>query len=282
MEVLAERMSYSDLMRASDPKRIERSARIPAKSMLVRSVNDRESWKFSYKTPFGESETGLRHTGFIYFFKDGLQPGDNAMSIDCSVDCSCPDYKYRWAYNNAADQAGELGATSLNKNNGSPPKVNLGNGLCKHLLSLKEYLNTRIESDKTVPDTATDPATSPKSTGKPVVVPKSPDNTTTPQDSEEPPPQDGSDNIDKTQSPDPENPASDDQGTVPVEPTSDTPQEPEPSSDDVDAVDAEKDNNVDKNTKKKLNKDALTESDSAKNIARRLDVICNTHRLFIL
>jgi hypothetical protein len=71
--------------------------------------------------------------------------------VVCKVDCSCPDYKYRWAYANAAQQAGEVGGDSLNRSNGNAPvKTNPGKkpSLCKHLVALKDYLRTKLqESD---------------------------------------------------------------------------------------------------------------------------------------
>jgi hypothetical protein len=151
-EIIAERMSYEDLMANSDTERKDRASRIPARSLVVRSVNDREAWKFSYKTPKSEITTskqfpnGQRHQGFIYFYKDDIKVGENAMKIDCSVDCSCKDYRYRMSYANKSQEAGENGPSSLNKGFNYPSSINRGPGLCKHLISLKEYLKTEVET----------------------------------------------------------------------------------------------------------------------------------------
>lgn len=147
-EQINERMSFSDFMNtpASKDGRIDRSKDVSVKPLIVTTKNDKEAWKFSYKTGGGESTTGRRHQGFIYFLKGSVDPNDDALKLDCSVDCSCPDYKYRLSYNNNRMGSGEIGPNSLNKNNGMKPLINIGPGLCKHLIKLKEYLNTKIEN----------------------------------------------------------------------------------------------------------------------------------------
>jgi len=196
-EIIAEKMSYQQLMSVSDPARKDRASRIPSKSLAVKSINDKEAWKFSYKTPKDENTTGLRHQGFIYFFKEDIQPGDDARKIDCSVDCSCPDYKFRFSYANKAAGAGENGPNSLNKGFNYPSSINAGPGLCKHLISLKEYLRTEIEGEPTPPE-------EPVPGVKPVAVPKSPPPGTIPPEEPEP-----------------------EQPEVPQQPTDQTPEEPE-------------------------------------------------------
>lgn len=57
---------------------------------------------------------------------------------------NCPDYKYRWAYNNAQQNAGVIGNKSWNKCINRSPRINLGEGLCKHLLALEGFLRTKI------------------------------------------------------------------------------------------------------------------------------------------
>jgi outer membrane biosynthesis protein TonB len=71
------------------------------------------------------------------------------------VDCDCPDYKYRWAYNNAKAGAGITGNQSWNGNNGKAPRPReqggvgqLGEGLCKHLISLGRYLHNQVEPEQ--------------------------------------------------------------------------------------------------------------------------------------
>jgi len=256
-EIISEKMSYSDLMKSSDPERVDRASRIPARSLVVRSLNDREAWKFSYKTPRNENTTELRHQGFIYFFKEEINVGDNAMEIPCSVDCDCRDYKYRFSYANKQQDAGENGPNSLNKGLNYPSVINEGPGLCKHLYSLKAYLQTEIEGQ---PSITIEPE-------QPVVVPKSPSPDDVPPD-EEP---EEEQPVDPTQTPEPE--------IDPTEPTSDvenptqTPQEPK----DVDQDQQEEPVDEPEKNKKKL-KETLNRT----KISKSLDEFCKKNRIFIV
>ncbi len=272
-EIIAERMSYADLMSVSDPNRKDRAKRIPAKSLVVRADDDREAWKFSYKTPKDESTTGLRHQGFIHFFKDDINSGDNAMQIDCSVDCSCPDYKYRWAYNNARAGAGELGAGALNRNNGAAPKINLGEGLCKHLLSLKEYLKTKIDGEPVQPPDAQKGVSV-----DPVVHPASPPPEKVPAEDpvdvepEEIP-------VDPTQSPDVDV-GLQDEPEQPVEDPTQTPQEPEIDPDVKTQEDPPIDDpNTQQNNPDKKLKENITDKSK---IIKILDSLCRNKNVFIV
>ena len=76
------------------------------------------------------------------------------------VDCDCPDYRYRFAYNNFEVGAGILGNPKNktgwqfhNKNIGTPPRPvsqggvgDYGPGLCKHLCALSKFLETKFTS----------------------------------------------------------------------------------------------------------------------------------------
>jgi hypothetical protein len=266
-EIIAERMTYSDLMRASDPKRADRAKRIPARSLVVKSLNDQEAWKFSYKTPKEENTTGLRHQGFIHFFKEGLTAGENAMKIDCSVDCSCPDYKYRFSFANKAADAGDNGPTSLNKGLSYPSSINAGPGLCKHLISLKEYLRTKIEG-KPEPPTPEQPLPS----TKPLAVPASPPPETVPP--EEPEPVQPEVPQDPTQTPDPDKEK--ELQADPEQPNTDptqTPQEPEEEP-------GQGLNPVEPENEKE--KEKLKESPDKMKISKILDDICAKQRIFIV
>lgn len=216
-EMLVEKMSYEDLMRSSDPARKDRASRIPAKSLVAKSINDREAWKFSYKTPKDENTTGMRHQGFIYFYKEEMSPGENAMKVPCSVDCSCPDYRFRFSYANKQQDAGENGPNSLNKGLNYPSSINRGPGLCKHLISLKEFLKTNIEGE---PVPSPDPTEPPKQT--PVAVPKTPPKEKLPPEEPEVEPEQPTD---PTQTPEPEQEPT--MSTKPVDDPTQTPQEPE-------------------------------------------------------
>lgn len=265
LEIIAERMSFADLMAVSDPARKNRASRIPAKSLAVRSINDREAWKFSYKTPKDENTTGLRHQGFIYFFKEDIQPGDNAMKVDCSVDCSCPDYKYRFSYANKAADAGENGPTSLNKGLNYPSSINRGPGLCKHLIALKEYLRTEIEGEPEQPPQEPTQPQRPQKPPTPVAIPKSPASGTVPPEEPEQPevPQE------PTQAPDVE------PETEPQQPTTDqTPQGPEEVPQDQEPEEP--------NPEEEPDKKKLKETNMGINIVQSLDELCKNSPLFIV
>lgn len=257
-ELLSERMSYEELMNSSTPERKDRATRIPAKSLAVRSTNDREAWKFSYKTPKNESTTGVRHQGFIYFYKENIQSGDNVMKIDCSTDCSCPDYKYRFSYANKQQNAGENGPNSLNRGLNYPSVINRGPGLCKHLLCLKEYLRTNIESEPVQP---TEPI-------KPVPASPSKDKKP-PEEPEEVP-------IDRTETPDIEEPKSPEI----EEPKEDPTQTPEgPDQTEEPSPEGEEDKpNEDKPEEEPLKENRF----DGNKIAKALDEFCRKYPLFII
>lgn len=260
-EMLVEKMSYEDLMRSSDPARKDRASRIPAKSLVAKSINDREAWKFSYKTPRDENTTGIRHQGFIYFYKEEMAPGDNAMKIPCSVDCSCPDYKFRFSYANKQQDAGENGPNSLNKGLSYPSSINAGPGLCKHLIALKEYLRTKIETEPEPPVAPDQPAE------KPVVVPASPPKDKTPPEEPEPESKD-----DPTQTPEPE----------PVEPNqTPTPEVPDPTQSPKKPEEVPLNQQEEPSTEIPDEK-KLKETFNRSRIAKALDEFCRNNRIFIV
>jgi hypothetical protein len=144
---ISEKMTYKQLLAASEQGRIDRSQDVSVKPLTVNTENGREAWKFSYKS--NPSTTGNRHKGYIYFFKEDIQNKESFGDINCSVACSCPDYCYRIAYNNKkkdADASNIVPANILKNNGASPASLPQVNGICKHLISLHEYLNTEIQS----------------------------------------------------------------------------------------------------------------------------------------
>lgn len=156
-KVLTERMSFRDLFRVSDPARVDRSRDVHAKSLKVTSIDGNEAWTFSYKS--NPSTSGQRWQGYVRFLKEDVSHKDKADQLDCMVDCTCPDYRFRWAYNNAKQDAGALGAGAWNASNGRPPRPreqggvgDLGPGMCKHLIALGEYLKTNIEPEAPEPE----------------------------------------------------------------------------------------------------------------------------------
>lgn len=269
--LLLERLTYGQLLKMSDPERKDRASRIPSKSLVVKSVNDREAWKFSYKTPNDEITkspefpNGQRHQGFIYFYKDSLQPGENAMNIECSVDCSCRDYRYRFSNANKAEDAGENGPNSLNKGLNYPSSINRGPGLCKHLIALENFLRTTVETPE-------EPGTVP--VGQPVVVPN------TPGPGEEPPEEPEETPEDPTKAPEePEDESPLEPSIQSVGDKTEAPQEPEdvpedPNVQEPDSITPE--DEVEPN--KKLKEMKLTES----NFVNKLNKFCETHRIFVV
>jgi len=120
---------------------------VNARSLRVASTDEGESWAFSYKSQGPYSTTGKRWRGYVKFLKENVSANENAEDLDCKIYCNCPDYIYRYAYNNYKAGAGDLG-----RNNGQPPRPrsqggvgDYGTAACKHLISLGKYLKTKIE-----------------------------------------------------------------------------------------------------------------------------------------
>jgi hypothetical protein len=161
-EVLTERMSFRALLAGSEGGRKERGRQdVNARPIRVTTIDGLEAWTFRYKSD--PSSTGNPWHGFIQFFKDDVSQKDNAEDLDCMVDCDCPDYRYRFAYNNAQADAGRVGKSPDwkhgNQNNGQKwrPRSqggvgDYGVGLCKHLCALSEFLKTNVSTDAPEPD----------------------------------------------------------------------------------------------------------------------------------
>lgn len=158
-ELLTEVMTFRQLFSRTDAGRRDRGNRMRVRSLSGTASEDSENWNFGYKSANDHITTGKSHVGRISFGKDAYIRYKKKRSMDevvCKVDCSCPDYRYRWAYANAAQNAGEMGVDSLNRCNGNPPnKTNPRKkpSLCKHLVALKDYLRTKLqESDGALND----------------------------------------------------------------------------------------------------------------------------------
>jgi len=146
-QLLSEEMTFSDLLGYTDSERIARSKTVRNRSLPVTSDKLGEVWSFAYKS--NPSTTGTGWQGRI-IFKEYAE----AISADkhpVVVDCGCPDYQYKWAFANNDQQAGLIGPHSLNKNNGRYPHITNPHatpGLCKHLISLRNYLKTKLAESK--------------------------------------------------------------------------------------------------------------------------------------
>lgn len=186
-EFLCERMTFNQLLSASgnkqDNSRMDRAKHVNARSVRVTTIDENEAWTFSYKSQGHHSTTGDRHHGYVRFFKDNVRKNERASDIECMVDCDCPDYKYRWAYNNARAGASITGNSSWNGNNGKPPRPreqggvgNLGEGLCKHLIALGKFLETEVSPEAPEqPQEPTQPEPKPSVATKPSITqPKKP------------------------------------------------------------------------------------------------------------
>lgn len=208
--LLTETLSFGQLLTqtakipyATSPgeTRVDRGeTHVKARSMRVMAMENNEAWTFNYKSDLPTSTTNTRYHGFVKFMKENVESKDDAIQLDCMVDCDCPDYRYRWAYNNAKAGSGTTGAQAgtgwhhhNDNNGGAPRKVGAGGigdygtpGLCKHLCSLSEFLKTKI--DPVAPDPKDEPVT------KTVPVQKTkPTPSVEPQTSDAPDPDDYSD-----------------------------------------------------------------------------------------
>lgn len=160
-DVLTEWFSFDRLYGKSESGRKDRADDVRVKPMQVMTLDQNESWAFSYKS--NPSTTGNRWHGYIQFFKENVSQEVDASKLKCMVDCDCPDYRYRYAYNNAKAQAGRIGKHPDwrygNENNGQKWKPrskggvgNYGIGMCKHLCALAEFLRTKITPEAPEPE----------------------------------------------------------------------------------------------------------------------------------
>jgi len=133
---IPERMSFDQLYRYSEPKRVVRSLSVKGPPLKIATNEDSVYWAFNFKA--FPSTTGLRHHGYIKFLKPrSPRPLEN---VDCIVDCDCQDYRYRWAWSNKQRGASKVGPQSMNGAENRAPRVTNPNnipGLCKHILALK-------------------------------------------------------------------------------------------------------------------------------------------------
>lgn len=155
---LCERLTFDKLFRISDPKRVYRSYTVHGPPLEMDSYQDSVYYCFNFKS--SPSTTGLRHRGYIKFFKPlRKNPKDVPLQhLECLVDCMCPDFKFRWAWANKQRGSSTVGPKSLNQAiNRAPRKTNPTGkpGLCKHILAARQYIYGLIDAfDSDEPDTA--------------------------------------------------------------------------------------------------------------------------------
>ena len=159
-EPVMENMTYDELLQLTaktprspedDTNRIDRSKTVNVRSLPVSVEEDNEQWNFRYKSSRVSSVTDETFEGHITFLKGEVGRNDDATMLECKVDCGCPDYMYKFAYNNYAKGAGDIGPGSENNaiNRRPKPAYDIGEGLCKHLSALSKYLTTKLKATKT-------------------------------------------------------------------------------------------------------------------------------------
>ena len=155
---LTERLTFDRLFRISEPKRVYRSFTVRGPPLEIDSYQDAVYYIFNFKA--NPSTTGLRHRGYVKFFKPKSKNPKNVplQHLECLVDCTCPDFRYRWAWANKQRQSSVVGPNSLNQAwNKAPRKTNPSGrpGLCKHILATRSYLYGLLSSfPGDEPDTA--------------------------------------------------------------------------------------------------------------------------------
>ena len=141
---LAEDMSFRQLMNYSDPKRVVRSLTVHGPPLDIRAFEDSMYYLFNFKS--SPSMTGLRHKGYIKFLKpDKRKP---LMDVKCVVDCTCPDFRYRWAWADKQRHASKVGPGSMNQALNRAPHITNPSarpGMCKHLLALRNWLDNSLD-----------------------------------------------------------------------------------------------------------------------------------------
>ena len=141
LQRIEERLSFDQLFRMSEPKRVGRSFKVRGPPLEIDSYQSAVYYIFNFKA--NPSTTGLRHKGYVKFYKPKSGQQTPLQHVDCLVDCTCPDYRYRWAWANKQRQSSVVGPQSLNQAwNRAPRKTNPQGkpGLCKHILAAREYI----------------------------------------------------------------------------------------------------------------------------------------------
>lgn len=138
--LLQEEMSFSELLAASEPKRILRSKTVRGPNLDIEAFDSSMYYWFNFKA-FPSTEK-KRHKGYIKFVKP-RNPDTPLERVQCVVDCDCKDYRYRWAWANKQRRASKVGSGSLNQSLNRAPRITNPTarpGLCKHLITLRDYI----------------------------------------------------------------------------------------------------------------------------------------------
>lgn len=143
MIYLFERLTFDKLFRISEPKRVYRSFTVRGPPLEIDSYQDVVYYIFNFKA--NPSTTGLRHHGYVKFFKPKNKNPKNVplQHLECLVDCTCPDFRYRWAWANKQRDSSVVGPQSLNQAWNKAPKITNPHGkpgLCKHILAARQFI----------------------------------------------------------------------------------------------------------------------------------------------
>ena len=137
-----ERLTYDQLFKVSDHKRVMRSYTVKGPPLTVDSYQDAVYYIFRFKA--NPSTELRRHVGYIKFHKPRHGNRQRALQdVEVTVDCDCKDFRYRWAWANKQRGSSRVGPSSLNKSINRAPRItNPGSrpGLCKHLLAARHYI----------------------------------------------------------------------------------------------------------------------------------------------
>jgi len=174
---LLERLTFDQLVSVSEPKRVMRAKTVRGPPLDVEAYDDSVYYVFNFKS--FPSTTGKRHKGFIKFFKPKSQKP--LEKIECLVDCTCPDFRYRWAWANKQRGSSVVGLKSMNQALNRAPRITNPRsrpGLCKHVLALRDFVYGQYEEfDGKLPDASKKIERIVKNvqdtqakTGKPVVI----------------------------------------------------------------------------------------------------------------
>lgn len=142
------RLTFDQLFRYSEPKRIVRSADVKGPPLDIDSYRDAVYYIFNFKSNVTNT-TGLRHRGYVKFFRPRSRTPVPLHKLECLVDCECPDYRYRWAWANKQRRSGAVGPQSLNQAWNRAPRITNPRaipGLCKHILAMREYIYGLLSS----------------------------------------------------------------------------------------------------------------------------------------
>lgn len=142
---LLERLTFDQLFSVSEPKRVLRSKTVRGPPLDVEAMKDGVFYHFNFKS--FPSTTGKRQKGYIKFFKPKKKIP--LEKVECLVDCTCPDFRYRWAWANKQRGSSVVGAKSMNQAFNRAPRVTNPRGrpgLCKHLLALRDFIYGEFEN----------------------------------------------------------------------------------------------------------------------------------------